>query len=81
MERIKRFKDFNESQDPMGSSTMSMRTRNAATGLDSSNPFTMQRLNQIDVIVDITQDAVEEVEEVDDDETDDEDDDDEIEWS
>lgn len=81
MERIKRFKDFNESQDPMGSSTMSMRTRNAATGLDSSNPFTTQRLNQVDVIGDITKDAVGKVEEEDDDETDDETDDEDLEWS
>ena len=68
MERIKRFKDFNESQDAMGSSTMSMRTPNAATGLNSSNPFTTQRLDQVDVISKITQDAVEEEETEDDDE-------------
>lgn len=65
MERIKRFKDFNESQDATLTSTMSMRTPNAATGLDSSNPFTTQRLNQVDVIGDITKDAVGKVEEED----------------
>ena len=83
MERIKRFKDFNESQDATLTSTMSMRTPNAAmsSGMNTSNPFTMQRLNQIDVIGDITKDAVGEVEEEEDDETDDEDLDDEIEWS
>jgi hypothetical protein len=64
MERIKRFKDFNESQDPMGSSTMSMRTPNAAMsgGMDSSDPFTKQRLIQNGVISKITKDAVEEIE-------------------
>ena len=62
--RIKRFKDFNESQDPMGSSTMSMRTPNAAMsgGMDSSDPFTKQRLIQNEVIRKITKDAVDEVE-------------------
>lgn len=61
--RIKRFKDFNESQDPMGSSTMSMRTPNAAMsgGMDSSNPFTTQRLMQTKVIGKITKDAVDAV--------------------
>ena len=84
MERIKRFKDFNESQDAMGSSTMSMRTPNAAmsAGLNRENPFTAQRLNQVDVIGDITKDAVgKKVEEEDDDETDDETDDEDLEWS
>ena len=63
--RIKRFKDFNESQDPMGSSTMSMRTPNAAMpggGMDRSNPFDKQRLIQNEVIRKITKDAVDEVE-------------------
>jgi hypothetical protein len=64
MERIKRFKDFNESQDPMSSSTMSMRTPNAAMsgGMDSSDPFTKQRLIQTKVIGKITKNAVDEFE-------------------
>jgi hypothetical protein len=62
--RIKRFKDFNESQDAMSSSTMSMRTPNAAMsgGMDSSDPFTKQRLIQTKVIGKITKDAVDDVE-------------------
>ena len=71
MERIKRFKDFNESQDATLTSTMSIQTQNAATGLNSYDPFTAQRLDQVDVIGDITKDTVGEVEEEDDDETDD----------
>lgn len=62
--RIKRFKDFNESQDPMGSSTMSMRTPNASMsgGMNSSDPFTTQRIMQTKVIGKITKDSVDEVE-------------------
>ena len=71
--RIKRFKDFNESQDPMGSSTMSMRTPNASmsAGMDSSDPFTKQRLIQNEVIRKITKDAVDEVEDDEDEENED----------
>ena len=72
MERIKRFKDFNESQDPMGSSTMSMQNNGAASGnLNMVDPFTTQRIMQTKIVGKITQDAVEEVEEEDDDENDD----------
>lgn len=69
-ESIKSFKDFNESQDAMSSSTMSMRTPNAAMsgGMDSSDPFTTQRIMQTKVIGKITKDAIEEVEEEDDEE-------------
>ena len=63
-ESIKNFNDFNESQDPMASSTMSMRTPNASmsAGMDSSDPFTTQRIMQTKVIGKITKDAVDEVE-------------------
>lgn len=63
MERIKRFKDFNESQDATLTSTMSMRTPNAAMspGLNRKDPFTEQRLIQNGVISKITQDAVDEI--------------------
>jgi len=62
--RIKRFKDFNESQDPTLNSSMSMLTPNASmsAGMDSSDPFTTQRIMQTKVIGKITKDAVDEVE-------------------
>jgi hypothetical protein len=72
-ESIKSFKDFNESQDAMSSSTMSMRTPNAAmsAGMDSSDPFTTQRIMQTKVIGKITKDAIEEVEKEDEEENED----------
>ena len=72
-ESIKNFKDFNESQDPMASSTMSMRTPNAAMsgGMDSSDPFTTQRIMQTKVIRKITKDAVDAVDDDEDEENED----------
>jgi len=65
-ESIKNFNDFNESQDPMGSSTMSMRSPNAAMSgdMNSQDPFTAQRIIQTKVVDKITKDAIDDVKKV-----------------
>ena len=62
MERIKRFKDFNESQDPTASSTMSMQNNGAASGnLKMDEPFTTQRIMQTKIVGKITDPVVKEI--------------------
>ena len=60
--RIKRFKDFNESQDPMGSSIKSMQNDGAASGnLNMADPFRSQMARQGNFINKITDTTVKEI--------------------
>jgi hypothetical protein len=61
MESIKSFREFNESQDPLRASTISMRMPNAAMSgeMDSKDPYVARTVAQIKTLSELTDDDYE----------------------